>query len=168
VALAALVLALPGCTSSSDPSVEASAEPSVTASASVSESETVVDGTLVTERAAIAGSWRAVELYGDSVEDLGAGRKRLDLLFEQDDRGRWTWSSTDLCNFIGGRFTVEADGAFDAESDWSTAALCRPGSKPGELNIKAITSADQVWLGDDKDRLTLGVKGRPVAVYVRL
>jgi hypothetical protein len=171
------VALLVGCTSASepvaDPSGAASATPSGSPSGSPSASPSataseaaVIEGSLVTRTAALVGTWRAIELYGNTVAELRLGRKKLDLGFGKD-RGKWTWGSTDLCNSMGGRFTVDGDGAFDAKPGYSTAALCVPGSKPGELNIEAINSADQAWLGEGGERLTLSVNGEPVAVYLR-
>lgn len=169
---AVIVLAVAsGCTSTPETDAGGSATPTTSARTSTPTSTARPVGALVTDSEAIVGSWRAVEIYGQEIETERRSRRHLDLSFEESDRRGWSWSSTDLCNGIGGRFTITHDGAFDARSQRSTLAACIPGSRVGEQNINAIADADQAWLvvgRTDRSQLTLSVDGERVAIYISL
>ena len=169
-ALIVLTAALSGCTSSSESSAiePSSSQPSASASA---DSTDQPDGALVTDPELLFATWRATELYGRAVDPtLRVGGRHLNVSFAKSEGKDPSWSSTDLCNSIGGHYTVGHAGAFETRSQWSTAMACLPGSPVGESNIKALTDADQAWL-DPADgapaQLTLTDDGEPIAVYVR-
>ena len=141
-----VLAAVSGCTSASEPSAvePSSSPPSPSASADPAEQP---EGALVTDPELLFATWRATELYGSAVDpNLRVGGRHLDLTFEESDGKGPSWSSTDLCNDVGGRYTIDGDGAFEMRSQWSTAVACIPGSRVGERNIEALTDADQAWL----------------------
>lgn len=120
----------------------------------------------------LVATWRAIELYGRAVDpDLRVNGRHLKLTFAESDRKGWSWNSTDLCNFFGGRYTIDGKGVFETRPALSTLVACIPGSRVGERNIAAIEDADQVWIaaGDTGNpaQLTLTADGEPIAVYVR-
>ena len=133
-----VLAAASGCTSASEPSAvePSSVEPPPSASADATDQPA---GALVTDPELLFATWRTTELYGRAVDPtLRVGGRHLDLTFAKSEGRGPSWNSTDLCNSIGSRFTIDDAGAFETRSQWSTLVACIPGSRVGERNIKAF------------------------------
>ncbi|MEO8106835.1 MAG: hypothetical protein ABI720_05905 [Actinomycetes bacterium] len=171
---ATTLLALMGCTSTTDPQARdapAAHLPSPAASTpSTSAAENL--GRLVTSESELAGKWRAESLFGQPVaQPKGPASHPVDVTFSHL-APRWWWNTDDGCNDTGGRLSVTSAGVLTTGAGVSTLVGCIRGirgAKDHGANTKAIERSDgaRIQPGDGAQPpvLTLLSGGMVIAVY---